>query len=121
MISTISLIKNLDDFYKLLSNNPGLLIIKFGAEWCGPCKRIENNVLEWFEKMPNNVQTVKIDIDESFELYAHMKYRKMIKSIPGILMYKKGNNTYVFDDAVNTSNLEEIDKFFLRCLVASTL
>lgn len=121
MNPTIFSIKKLDDFYKLLANNPGLLVIKFGAEWCNPCKRIESTVTEWYSKMPNNVQTVIIDIDESFELYAHMKHRKMLQSIPGILMYKKGNLSYVFDDAVNTSNLEEINKFFIRCLVASTL
>lgn len=121
MNDTISKIESLNEFKRLLMTNPGLLIIKFGAEWCGPCKKIENNVKEWCSKMPKNVQTAIVDIDESFELYAYLKNKKMLKGIPGILMYKKNNDSYIFDDSVNTSNIDEIDDFFKRCLIASTL
>jgi thioredoxin 1 len=121
MPDTITTIENLKEFNDLLIINPGLLIIKFGAEWCGPCKKVENDVRMWFERMPDNVQTVMLDIDESFELYAYLKNKKMLKGIPAILMYKKGNNSYIFDDAVNTSNLDEIHDFFNRCMKNATL
>jgi thiol-disulfide isomerase/thioredoxin len=29
------------DFLKPLENNPGLVIVKLGSTWCGPCKRIK--------------------------------------------------------------------------------
>ena len=116
MIETINEIENMDSFKKILEINPGLVIIKFGADWCGPCKKIEGMVMDWFSKMPNNVQTVYVDIDESFEVYAFLKNKKMLNGIPGILMYKKGNIGYIFDDAVNNSNCKEIDDFFSRCL-----
>lgn len=119
MRDTIRIIQGLSEFKHLLSNNPGLLIIKFGAEWCGPCKRVEKTIVEWCNQMPNNVQTAIVDIDESFELYAYLKNKKMCKSIPAILMYIKGNESYIFDDAVNTSNVDEINSFFERCLDAS--
>jgi thiol-disulfide isomerase/thioredoxin len=32
-------------FQELLESNPGVLIIKFGATWCGPCKVIEKDVI----------------------------------------------------------------------------
>lgn len=121
MLDTITIIENLKQFNDFMSINPGLLIIKFGAEWCGPCKKIENDVKKWFERMPNNVQTVMLDIDESFELYAYLKNKKMLKGIPAILMYKKGDVSFIFDNAVNTSNIDEINEFFNRCVKSATL
>ena len=38
----ISEIASRDAFFHLLANNPGLIILKLGATWCGPCKQIEN-------------------------------------------------------------------------------
>lgn len=109
---------SLEGFRELLAKNPGLLIIKFGAEWCMPCKAIEGNVSAWFHHFSNQqIQCVMVDVDESFELYAFMKSKKMVKGIPAILMYKKGNNHYAFDDAVNTSDKREVEAFFQRCLL----
>lgn len=121
MRETISIIKSLTEFKLLLSINPGLLIIKFGAEWCGPCKRVETDIIEWCKKMPDNVQTAIVDIDESFEVYAYLKNKKMCKSIPAILMYIRGNESYIFDDSVNTSNVDEINNFFERCVSKSKI
>ena len=116
MIETIIEIESLKQFTLLLTKNPGLLIIKFGADWCSPCKRIESLVNKWFMKMPNNVQTVLVNIDKSIEIYSYLKNKKMLNGIPCILMYKKGNLGYGFDDAINNSNRNEIDQFFLRSL-----
>lgn len=120
-METIQGIDSLDHFKQILANNPGQVIIKFGADWCKPCKQIEKQVLAWFEKMPNTVQTVLVDVDESFEIYAYMKSRKMIRGIPMILMYLKGNMEYTFDDSVSGSNPTEIDMFFQRCLNKKTV
>ena len=115
-METIHGIESLDQFKTILENNPGQVIIKFGAEWCKPCQQIEQQVLGWFSKMPATVQTVLVDVDESFEIYAYMKSRKMIRGIPVILMYLKGNREYTYDDSVAGSNTAEIDMFFQRCL-----
>ena len=32
----ISVIESRDDFFTLLKRNPGLIVIKLGADWCGP-------------------------------------------------------------------------------------
>ena len=44
----ISEITTRDAFFHLLNNNPGLIIIKLGAEWCGPCKTIKPVVHGFF-------------------------------------------------------------------------
>lgn len=112
IITTLS--KN--DFAVALSNNPGFLVIKFGAEWCGPCKLIETQVHNWMNKMPSTIQCAIIDVDDNFEIYAFLKSKKMINGIPAILCYEKNNLTHIPDDSVIGANPNEIDLFFNRCL-----
>ena len=52
----ITEIESRNDLMPLLENNPGLLVLKFGAEWCGPCKLIEDDINKYFNHMPYNVQ-----------------------------------------------------------------
>ena len=116
MLETIEKIESLAEFKTILENNPGQIIIKFGAEWCKPCQTVEPLVKKWFAAMPDTVQTILIDVDECFELYAYMKSRRMIHGIPAILMYLKGNTDFIYDDSVASSKAADIDAFFNRCL-----
>lgn len=116
MLPTISSIENVNEFSIILQNNPGLIIIKLGAIWCRPCQNIGILVHEWFKKMPQNVQTIHLDIDENFEVYSLLKKKRMLRGIPAILMYKKLNNSFIPDDCVNNSDEKEINNFFTRCL-----
>jgi thiol-disulfide isomerase/thioredoxin len=115
----LELITELEDrqsFLNLLTTNPGLIIVKLGAEWCKPCKSIEGYVKQEFDLMPNNIQCVLIDVDKSIDLYAYLKNKKMINGIPAILCYYKGNTSFIPDDAVLGANTEQIKAFFDRCL-----
>jgi len=109
-------IRNVQHFSEILQENPGLVVIKFGAEWCGPCKKIEMQVHEWLNRMPENVMTIVLDVDESFEVYAFLKTKKMVNGIPAILCYDKGNTNYIPSDSVIGANPPEVDLFFQRCL-----
>jgi thioredoxin 1 len=103
------------DFSKLLKVNPGLVIMKLGAEWCGPCKKIKPVVDGFFATSPPEVICAEIDVDESFDLYAQLKSKKMVNGIPVILCYKKGNHTFIPDDSVTGSDPGGLDAFFKRC------
>jgi len=116
MPEVIHEIADMADFKRLLQENPGLLIIKFGAEWCVPCKKIKDVVDARFQAMPETVQCVSVDVDESFEVYAYLMKKKMVAGVPAMLMYRRGNETFVCDDSVTGANLTEIDAFFGRCL-----
>lgn len=111
----ISYIPNRNDFMNLLSNNPGLIIIKFGAKWCGPCKKIQPILDGFFATSPDNVLCCEIDVDECFDLYSFLKSKKMVNGIPVILLYKKGNNSFIPDDSVVGSEPIALDAFFRRC------
>jgi len=103
-------------FQILLQENPGIVIIKLGAEWCGPCKKIEHPVTEWMKRMPREtVQCILLDIDESFEIYATLKQKKMVNGIPAILAYYQGNVSIIPDDMVVGADLNQVKLFFDRC------
>lgn len=114
MLKTITTELSMSNFTMLLKNNPGFLIIKLGAEWCEPCKRIEKNIEKWFSIMPNYIQTVLLDIDISCNVYSHLKKKRMLNGIPAILLYIKGNDTIIPDEIINSSNINEIDTFFKK-------
>ncbi len=111
----ISEIPSREAFFHLLQNNPGLIVLKLGAEWCGPCKQIKNVVHAFFATSPSQVVCGDIDVDQSFDFYSFLKSKKMVNGIPVLLCYKKGNITFIPDDIVTGSDPSELHKFFKRC------
>jgi thiol-disulfide isomerase/thioredoxin len=103
------------DFLDAVRANQTLLIIKFRAEWCRPCRKIKDKVGEYFAKMPDNVTCADVDVDESFDLYAYLKSKKMVKGLPVILCYKGENDSFAPDDAVEGTDEKELSEFFERC------
>lgn len=105
-----------EGFQKQLQENPGLFIIKFGAEWCGPCKRVDPLIYSYFAKIQGSqIQCAIIDIDESFEIYAFLKSKKMVNGVPVLLAYQKGNVTYIPDEIVVGADETQIHAFFQKC------
>ena len=111
----ISEIASREAFLHLLTNNPGLIILKLGASWCGPCKQIEHVVHGFFATSPPEVVCADIDVDESFDFYSFLKSKKMVNGIPVLLCYKRGSQTFVPDDMVTGSEPQALDSFFRRC------
>ena len=104
------------DYLELIKSNTGLFIVKFGAEWCAPCKKIESDVMDKFSKMPDNVQCAVIDIDVNFDVFAFLKTKKMFAGIPAVLCYHKDNDSYIPDEIHNNSNKDDLNDFFIRCM-----
>jgi thioredoxin-like negative regulator of GroEL len=110
----ISAIENREAFLDVLKNNPGLIVIKLGAEWCGPCKKINHLVHGFFVSSPPEVLCADLDVDECTDLYSFLKQKKMVNGIPAILLYKKGNRSYIPDDSVTGANPPDLHAFFTR-------
>jgi thioredoxin-like negative regulator of GroEL len=116
MPAIITSIESKDAFFELQRTNPGLLIIKFGAEWCKPCKLIEKDIHYVFSRMPENVQTAIIDVDESFEIYGFLKSKRVLNGIPVVICYKQGNLELVPDDIVVGADNGQLIAFFERIM-----
>lgn len=108
-------IPSVSHFQELLLQNPGITIIKFGASWCGPCKRIESLLQNYYKQMPENVQCVVVDIDNSPEIYSFMRTKKMMNGVPALLCYLKGNHSYIPDGSTVGADPTQIKIFFQKC------
>jgi len=118
MASVITSLKSLDELKKLLSSNPGILIIKLGATWCGPCQKIEPLVHSYFEKMAkmDNVILCNLDVDNNFEVYGHFKRKKIVNGIPALLAYYPENEDGFPDDFIAGADETRVSMFFGRCI-----
>lgn len=99
-----------------------VLIIKFGAEWCNPCKTIKNTCEEWFTKLPPNVICADIDVDACLNLFMALKTKRMVKGVPSLLAWwcsgvdKEREYWYIPDDSVSGGDISQVNAFFERCL-----
>ena len=107
------------EFANALSENTGILVIKFGATWCGPCKTIEPYVYDCFSRLPAEgvkIAVLDIDEDDSFELYGYLRTKKMVNGVPAILCYRRGNTNYIPDKVVVGADMNGLFEFFNACV-----
>lgn len=97
------------------------IIIKCGAEWCGPCQRIKPYCHTKFKNFPTKVLCFDIDIDqeENMELYLAYKQKKMVRSVPVIFAYvsnpdRNKSHWWAPDFSVNSAQTDDLDTFFAK-------
>ena len=101
-----------EHFFEVLKNNKGVVIFKFGASWCQPCKYITPLIHAKVSQLKDHVTFYELDVDDSFDIYGYLQSKKMVNGIPALLGYVAGNESYVSDFAVSGTNKIEIDDFF---------
>lgn len=103
------------DFLQLQTNaKNSIIVIKFGAEWCGPCKVIKPTCEQWAKKLPPHVIYADIDIDNNSDLYSAFKNKRMLRGVPTILAFNTNNKRdqwYIPDSSVEGGNIVEVSKF----------
>ena len=74
------------NFDETLTATPGLVMVDFWAEWCGPCRAIAPVLEELAEASEGRVTLMKVNVDENHGLAV----RYAIRSIPTIVFFKDG-------------------------------
>jgi len=110
----ITNIENKEEFFRILQNNPGLVLLKFGATWCGPCKAVDPIIHNYFVNTPDKVICCILDIDDNFELYGYMKKSRVTNGIPVVLCYDASNLNIMPTDCVTGSNPIALNNFLNR-------
>ena len=106
-------------FQEILEANEGIIILKFGAEWCQPCKLISPYVKEMVAKLPALFTVYDLDVDDNFEIYAYLKSKKMVTGIPTMLAYYRENKTFASNECISGANEEDYKQFFMKCISKS--
>jgi thioredoxin 1 len=75
-----------DSNFEELSAKGQLMLVDFGAQWCGPCKAVSPIVDELSDKYGSEAVIGKVDIDESPDLCEKFG----IRNIPTILFIRDG-------------------------------
>ena len=104
-----------NNFTSLLENNPGILIFKFTADWCGPCKKIKEYSYKKSNELPEHITMFEVDVDECFDLYAFLKHKKMVNGIPVFLAYARGV-TEAPIASVTGAGVADIAALFAACV-----
>jgi|TARA_X000000368_G_C23041390_1_gene717090 thioredoxin 1 len=82
-----------------------VVIVKFKAEWCGPCKKVAPHIktlMETFKK----INYVEVDVDEGSNIASYLK----IRTIPTIISYVNGD----IHEILSSSNQTDITNFFKK-------
>jgi thioredoxin 1 len=88
---------NRDEFIKQELKDNEYVVVKFGAEWCGPCKQIAPVLEELADTYQDRLKYIPVDVEESYDIATEYK----IRNVPTILFIKKGE---VIDKAVGSIN-----------------
>lgn len=62
------------------------VMVEFGAEWCGPCKRMEPELEKLAVKWKDRMHLVHMDVDEDSALA--VKFNVM--SVPTVILFVNG-------------------------------
>ncbi|MCB2055742.1 MAG: thioredoxin TrxA [Geminicoccaceae bacterium] len=85
----------------LKSSKP--VVVDFWAEWCGPCKMIAPHLEELAAEMSEEVQVVKVNIDDN--PLTPTKYG--VRGIPTLMLFKNGEVAATKVGALPKSKLVE--------------
>jgi thioredoxin 1 len=103
MADTATLHLTEQNFDEALAASPGLLMVDFWAEWCGPCRAVAPALEELAREWAGRVTLAKVNVDENPGLAA----RYGIRSIPTILFVKQGKVADQVIGAVPKTRLRE--------------
>jgi len=86
-------------------NKDKVIFVKYTADWCGPCKSINDELLRLYSNFKGKKIMIIVDIDSKPDIASYMK----INSIPTIQRYIDGYP----DKVVIKADIEEIKQLFI--------
>ena len=106
------------EYTNKIANKHKPLFVKFTASWCGPCKNVKPTI-DKFLKSENaaKIEYLEIDIDNSIDVYAFLKSKKMVNGVPTLMFYDMSNKSFAPTMSVSTGSIEIVNKF-LSAMIA---
>ena len=102
---------SLADFQQAILDNTGVLLVKFTATWCKPCRNLAPLLDPILERYAIAGVTVHvIDVDACEKLYSALSTKKRVKGIPALMCFLAPNQTIYPDDMVVGSDPANINR-----------
>ncbi len=95
-------------FQRVVVEESRPVLLKFGAEWCGPCRQMDQT-LDDLNTASTGIKIVRISIDENPELAEHYG----VRSIPHTFLMKDG---YAIADFVGPRSEKDLERWLKRNL-----
>ncbi|WP_341901413.1 MULTISPECIES: thioredoxin [Fluviicola] len=87
-------------------NSDKPVLVDFFAEWCGPCKTMKPILEDLKTKLGSSASVLKVDVDKN----PHAASKYQIKSIPTLILFKKGKPVWRQSGVVPANQLAQIIK-----------
>jgi len=88
-------------FQAEVEQQPGLVVVDFWAEWCGPCRLIAPLLEQIGAEYVGKVKVTKLDVDANQQ--TPMRFN--VRSIPTLLFFKGGKHVDTVVGAVPKAHL----------------
>jgi thioredoxin 1 len=89
-------------FQSEVEQRPGLTVVDFWAEWCGPCRMIAPLLEQLLDEFgAQGLKVAKVDVDANQQ--TAMRFN--IRSIPTVLFFKDGRHVDTVVGAVPKAHL----------------
>ena len=85
------------------------VLVDFTATWCAPCKEVDPIVDELAGEMAGKARVVKLDIDESPEIYQQLR----VNGVPTVIFFNEGRE----EDRITGPQKREIYAQYLTTMV----
>ncbi len=94
-------------FRSEVEQHPGLVVVDFWAEWCGPCRAIAPVLEQLQSEYAGKLKVVKLDVDANQQT----SMRLNVRSIPTLMFFKNGTRVDQVIGAVPKAHLvKKIDQ-----------
>lgn len=98
-----------ENFDAVVANVPGLHVIRFWAEWCGPCRAMSPVFKDVAQELSDSAHFAEVDVDANPILAG----RFGVQSIPTILLFRDGE---VVDHMIGAAPKSNVVQFIARNL-----
>ncbi|MDO4190863.1 MAG: thioredoxin [Bacteroidales bacterium] len=88
----------------VLANTPGVILVDFYAEWCGPCRMLAPTIEALAEANDGKINVFKVDTDNNIELARNYN----VQTIPTLIFFKDGREIERINGAVPQHQLQQV-------------
>nr|QBK85947.1 MAG: thioredoxin [Marseillevirus LCMAC101] len=103
MTSTACSVTTDKTFKKDVLKSDKIVLVDFGATWCGPCKKLSPIVDKVAKEMKDTICVFKVDVDESPKI--SKKYK--VVAVPFLIIFKNGKSIATKEGFISKSKLIE--------------